>query len=120
MAPKVLVVEDNEINQELMLEILERFDCDVDTAKNGVEAIEKVSTSDYALIFMDMQMPVMGGLEATKKIREMKSSIPIVALTASSMQGEKEKCLEAGMDDYLAKPFAFQDLEAFIVKYLPS
>lgn len=118
---KVLVVEDHFINQELMKEMLDRFDCDVDTAENGIEALERVENSHYSVIFMDLQMPEMDGFEATKEIRKIqerkKAKTPIIAITANAMQGDQKKCLDAGMDDYLSKPFELNDIENLLKKY---
>ena len=106
---KVLVVEDNEINQLVALGMLESLGYDVDTADNGLLALTALDESRYDVILMDGQMPEMDGYEATQKIREHSnpevSSTPIIALTANAMSGDAEKCLKAGMDDYLSKPF---------------
>ena len=106
---KVLVVEDNEINQLVALGMLESLGYDVDTADNGLFALAALEDSLYDVILMDCQMPEMDGYEATGKIREHKNpevaAIPIIALTANAMSGDAEKCLNAGMDDYLSKPF---------------
>jgi len=106
---KVLVVEDNEINQLVALGMLESLGYDVDTADNGLFALQALEDSLYDVILMDCQMPEMDGYEATGKIREHKNpavaAIPIIALTANAMSGDAEKCLNAGMDDYLSKPF---------------
>lgn len=120
---KILVVEDHFINQELMKEMLDRLECDVDTAENGREALEQVGVNEYDVIFMDLQMPEMDGLEATRKIREMqkgKKHTPIIALTANAMQGDQKKCLDSGMDDYLSKPFEVKDIENLLDKYCNS
>ncbi len=110
---RILVVEDNRINQLVALGILEKFELTADVAGNGLEAIEilKASTqkSTYTLILMDCQMPEMDGYQATQVIRsgaagEFNKNIPIIAMTANAMQGDKEKCLDAGMSDYLSKP----------------
>ena len=105
---KVLVVEDNAINQLVAKKILEKEGFDVDISENGVEALEAVQNNDYAFILMDVQMPEMDGYEATKKIREMEKNtgrhLPIIALTASAMDTDRELCIQAGMDEYVAKP----------------
>jgi signal transduction histidine kinase/DNA-binding response OmpR family regulator len=102
----LLLVEDNLINQEIALEILGGAGIRVDVANNGAEALEKVGQNDYDGVLMDCQMPVMDGFEATRKIRENKShsALPILAMTANTMAGDKEKCIECGMDDHIAKP----------------
>lgn len=119
---KILIVEDDEVNQELMLAMVNTFSIKADIAENGLIAIEKIkSHDDYALIFMDLTMPEMGGLEATKIIRnldsEKRKSI-IIALTANAMPGDKEKCLEAGMDDYTEKPVSLKRLKEVLDKWL--
>jgi CheY-like chemotaxis protein len=116
---RILVVEDHFINQELMKEMLDRLQCHVDTAENGREALEKIETGEYDAIFMDLQMPEMDGLQATREIRKRQGEkkIPIIALTANALQGDQKKCLEAGMDDYLAKPFEIKDIEKLLTKY---
>jgi|GEM_PF-1447786 len=114
---RVLVVEDNSINQQVAKEILQKFGCRVDVASNGVEAVEAVQLLPYDLIFMDVQMPEMDGYEATQVIRalpEKMSKIPIIAMTANAMKGDKEKCLAAGMDSYLSKPINMEKLVAAI------
>ena len=106
---KVLVVEDNEINQLVAMGMLESLGYDVDTADNGLLALTALEDSLYDVILMDCQMPEMDGYEATGKIRAHENAevanIPIIALTANAMSGDAEKCLNAGMDDYLSKPF---------------
>ena len=107
----VLVVEDNETNQEVVRSMLKIIGCKVKIASNGREAIDALSESSYDLIFMDCQMPVMDGYQATAEIRRMEEQkeieprIPIIALTANALEGDRDKCLAAGMDDYLSKPF---------------
>ncbi len=105
----VLVVEDNEINQLVAMGMLESLGYDVHTADNGVLALEALEEIVYDLILMDCQMPEMDGYEATRRIRAHENrkiaSIPIIALTANAMSGDAEKCIAAGMDDYLSKPF---------------
>ncbi len=106
---KFLVAEDNEVNQKVIRHVLQKAGGTVDIANNGAEAVFFLKkNSDYDLIIMDLQMPEMDGYAATKYIRnEMHLSIPIIAMTASALKGEKTKCLEIGMNDYLSKPFDF-------------
>ena len=106
---KFLVAEDNEVNQKVIRHVLQKAGGLVDIANNGLEAVSFLKKNkDYNLIIMDLQMPEMDGYEATKYIRnEMNLSIPIIAMTASALKGEKSKCLEIGMNDYLSKPFDF-------------
>jgi signal transduction histidine kinase/CheY-like chemotaxis protein/ligand-binding sensor domain-containing protein len=103
----ILVVEDNRINQKVLSHQLINLGYSIEVAENGAEAVAKVKTSRYDLIFMDVQMPVMDGFQATQEIRnlgEHSASIPIVAVTANAFQSEREKCFSSGMDDYLTKP----------------
>ncbi|TVQ01363.1 MAG: hybrid sensor histidine kinase/response regulator [Balneolaceae bacterium] len=105
---KVLVVEDNLINQLVAKKLLEKEGFEVDISENGVEAVEAVQKTNYAFVLMDIQMPEMDGYEATKKIREMEKQsgrhLPIIALTASAMDVDRELCILSGMDEYVAKP----------------
>lgn len=104
---KFLIVEDNEVNQRVIKQVLQRAGGAVDIVSNGLEAISQLKKNKaYNLIIMDLQMPKMDGYAATKYIRNvMKLSIPIIAMTASALKGEKSKCIEIGMNDYLSKPF---------------
>jgi CheY-like chemotaxis protein len=106
---KILLVEDNLINQKITLLSIGKLVKSIDTAINGQVALDKFGTTIYDLILMDIQMPVMNGLIATEKIRALESTtnshVPIIAITANAMIGDKEKCLSAGIDDYLSKPF---------------
>ncbi len=117
---KVLLAEDNEINQQVARELLEKACLIVTIANNGKEAIEKVEGSEFDLVLMDVQMPEMGGHEATGCIRENPrfSNLPIVAMTALAMTGDREKCIEAGMDDYITKPIDINELFSALVKWI--
>lgn len=116
---KILLVEDNLVNQEVFLGMMSSMKCDVQIASSGQEAIRMGAENDYDIIFMDCQMPEMDGFEATRRLRakERKKNI-IVALTANASKADRAKCLAAGMDDYLSKPFAMLDLEIVLVKWL--
>ncbi len=117
---KILVVEDNLINQKVVLKVLERLGFNADIADNGFEAIEKVREHNYDLIFMDMEMPVMDGIEATRNILKVpyKDKIPIiVAMTANATTEDKARCFEAGMKDFIAKPITLQSTEDVLVKW---
>ena len=105
---KVLLVEDNEINQELALEILNSIGVNADVAFNGLEALEKVKIADYDLVFMDMQMPLMDGLQTTRRIRSdfAERGLFIVAMTANASHEDRQNCLDAGMDDFMPKPIS--------------
>jgi PAS domain S-box-containing protein len=119
----ILLVEDNAINQRVAQRFLERLGCRVEIASDGALGVEAYRTGKFDLILMDMQMPVMDGIEATQRIREIEggsSHIPIVALTANAMMGQLERCLAAGMDDYLTKPLDIQRLEDTLERFLKA
>ncbi|MBI2978627.1 MAG: response regulator, partial [Rhodospirillales bacterium] len=110
---RVLVVEDNAINRRVAVAVLESAGYRVDVASNGLEAVEAVHARPYDVVLMDVQMPEMDGLEATRRIRSRPpdgTRIPIIGVTASAMHGDREKCLDAGMDDYIAKPINLREL----------
>jgi signal transduction histidine kinase/CheY-like chemotaxis protein len=117
----LLVAEDNVVNQLLITRLLEKRGHRVTMTSTGREALEALEKERYDLVFMDMQMPEMGGLEATAAIREREKSpgihMPVVALTAHAMKGDRERCLAAGMDDYLSKPIGAQELDAVLTRY---
>ncbi len=120
---RILLAEDNIINQKVARKMIERLGCSVDVAVNGMEVLEKLSQQDYDLIFMDCQMPEMDGYEATLEIRRRPwkaGKTPIIALTANAMDGDREKCLKAGMDDYLSKPVKADDLVNMIHQWYRS
>nr|WP_328805277.1 ATP-binding protein [Paenibacillus albicereus] len=119
-APRVLVAEDNEVNQKLILKLLDRFGIEADVAENGELAVEMALSRTYDLIFMDMKMPVMDGLEATRRIvGQSGSAYPaIIAMTANVLPGDRQKCLEAGMTDYISKPIRPDILETAITRHL--
>ena len=120
---RVLIVEDNAVNQMVAARLLEKLGCRVDVAANGREAVEMVGLLPYDAIFMDCQMPEMDGLEATREIRRREGSSvhrPIIAMTANAMQGDRERCLGAGMDDYVSKPIRKADLTAALKRHLPK
>jgi CheY-like chemotaxis protein len=117
---RVLVAEDNAVNQTVVMRLLEKLNCVVDLAVNGQEAVDMASTGDYDMIFMDCQMPVMDGYQATGELRALESErarIPIVAMTAHAMAGDRERCLEAGMDDYIAKPLGERGLREVLERW---
>ena len=108
---KILLVEDNEINQFLASTILKKWKMEVDIASNGLIALNMLEEKSYDIILMDIQMPVMGGIEATQIIRnELNISTPIIALTANAIKGESEKYINAGMNSYISKPFNHSEL----------
>ncbi len=117
---RVLLAEDNEINQRIAMRILEKSGYDAKAVGNGKLAVEELSRSRYDIVLMDIQMPEMDGLEATARIREMESPvrrIPIIAVTANCMAGDREKCLSAGMDDYIPKPMDLTKLRLALEKW---
>ncbi len=116
---RVLLVEDNPVNQKLALALLNRLGAEVTLAENGQEALECLEQSSFDLIFMDIQMPVMDGLTATSRIKAEPAwqHIPIVAMTAHAMQGDRERFLAAGMDDYLTKPVRKADVRQILAQY---
>ncbi len=122
---QILVAEDNRVNMMIATEILEQYGCNVTPAGNGLEAIERASSQRFDLIFMDCRMPEMDGYEATGVIREHEGkehslAVPIIALTANAMKGDRDKCIAAGMDDYVTKPVKKEELAAVLLKWLPK
>ena len=126
LSPMVLLVEDSTVNQEVGRDMLESLGCVVELVDNGLSALQAVQRASYDLIFMDCEMPEMDGIEATRRIRKWEESqgaarprrIPIVALTAYAMQGDRMACLASGADDYLSKPYTREDLSRLITRYL--
>ncbi len=117
---RILLTEDNAVNQKVALIHLRKFGFSADVAENGREAVEAVKKDGYDLVLMDIQMPEMDGHEATRAIRRAGFDLPIIAMTANAMKGDREKCLEAGMNDYLAKPVNPKELLAKIEQWSAS
>lgn len=121
---RVLLVEDNLVNQKVAAKMLGKLGCTVDLAENGAIALERYDSGRYALVLMDLSMPVMDGLEATRLIRQREKRtgqrVPIVALTANAMEGDRERCIGAGMDEYLTKPVRAEGLAEVIGRYAPD
>jgi signal transduction histidine kinase/CheY-like chemotaxis protein/HPt (histidine-containing phosphotransfer) domain-containing protein len=119
---QILLTEDNLVNQEVAKELLLLFGCKVTIANNGVEAVDLVQKIDFDLVLMDIQMPVMDGITAVKKIRQFNlekfKTLPIIALTAHSLQGDRDKSIEAGMDDHITKPIELNELTKILSKFL--
>jgi two-component system, sensor histidine kinase and response regulator len=117
---RILLVEDNAVNQKVATRMLERMGCRVDQAGNGKEAVEMAATLPYDLIFMDCHMPEMDGYDATREIRAREKRGKhriIVAMTANALKGDRERCLEAGMDDYISKPIQKGALVTALTRY---
>ena len=117
----MLVAEDNAVNQRVARRFLERLGCTVDVVDDGAQAVEVLARSSYDFVLMDMQMPIMDGLEASQRIRAQErpgQRVPIVALTADAMVGTFERCLAAGMDDYLTKPIDAKRLEDVLERFV--
>jgi two-component system, sensor histidine kinase and response regulator len=120
---RVLVVDDNTTNQKVARLMLENLGCRVDVACNGKEAIDMLELLPYDVVFMDCEMPEMDGYHATAEIRRRHADdrhVPVVAMTAKAIQGDRERCLAAGMDDYISKPVRLEDLDAALVRWGPS
>jgi CheY-like chemotaxis protein len=118
----LLVVEDEPINREIALELLREYDITADIAENGRQALEILKTKTFDLVLMDMQMPEMDGLEATRRIRAQSqyTLLPIIAMTANAFAEDRERCLKAGMNDFIVKPVDPQDLKMLLLHYLAS
>lgn len=117
---KVLLVEDNIINQKIAEKMLFRLGLKIEIANNGQEAIQMIENggSEYDLVFMDVQMPVLNGLDTTRELRSHHYNVPIVAMTANALQGDREICLDSGMNDYVGKPVKMEDLMAVIARWI--
>lgn len=119
---KILLVEDNLLNQRIVMFSLKKYNHEVVIANDGIEAVEKFSEAKYDFILMDIMMPVMDGLEATVKIREVEEMnqvekrTPIIALTANTMDNDRNTCLSYGMDEFMAKPFDIEKLKLILTK----
>ncbi len=123
LAGQVLLVEDHPVNQKVAQKLLERLGLEVDVAENGEVALEKLRTRAYAMVLMDCQMPVLDGYSATRRLREIETRqgqarIPVIAMTAHAMAGDRERCLQAGMDDYLSKPLDRAALRETLARWL--
>jgi two-component system, sensor histidine kinase and response regulator len=123
VGPKILLVEDNPVNREVAAGMLESLGCAIDAAENGWLAIQAMNSAAYDAVLMDCQMPVMDGLTATAEIRRCEHTsgaarVPIIALTANAMEGDRERCMAAGMDDFLSKPFTQQQLATLLRRWL--
>lgn len=120
---RILVAEDNLVNQKVAERLLKRLEVGCEIVSDGAQALHAVQKSDFDLVFMDWQMPVMDGLEATRQIRRLGGkyrTLPIISVTANAMEGDADACLEAGMDDYLSKPITPEKLRGMLEKWLPG
>ncbi|MCS7019444.1 MAG: ATP-binding protein [Cytophagales bacterium] len=121
---RILLAEDNEFNQVLVTTLLKKWGMQATVVNNGRQAVEEILSHDYDLVLMDVQMPEIDGYQAARHIRQLpypkKSNIPIIAMTASALKGEVERCMAAGMNDFIAKPFDKQLLRDKILRYLPA
>jgi CheY-like chemotaxis protein len=117
---RILLAEDNVSNQRVTLEMLKKLGYRADAVANGAEAIQALERQHYDLILMDIKMPVLGGIEATRMIRERwpNNGPKIIAITAYALHGDREKCLAAGMDDYLGKPVQKEELAEVLEKFV--
>ena len=113
---RILLAEDNVVNQKLALRLLQQMGYRADLAANGLEAIEAVQRQVYDLVLMDVQMPEMDGLEASRRLGRLPTRPRIVAMTANAMQGDRDICIAAGMDDYLTKPIRVEELAAALTR----
>jgi len=118
--PRVLVVDDNPVNRKVAGGFLKKIGFQVDMVEDGQQAVDAAEKNAYGLIFMDCQMPVMDGYEATREIRKRfpGEMLPIIAVTANAMEGDREKCFDAGMDDYIAKPLRMDKLKSKVAIWL--
>jgi len=117
---RVLLVEDNDFNQQVATELLSDMGVVVELAENGAIAVAKVKEAPWDLVLMDMQMPVMDGVTATRAIRDLGKTLPVVAMTANAMESDRQRCLDAGMNDHLAKPIDPDELEAALLRWIKA
>ena len=123
IAGRILLAEDNLVNQEVAIDMLEQMGYAVNVANNGEEAMQLLNRQDYALVLMDCEMPILDGYAVTRLLREKENTdelvrTPVVALTAHAVEGAREKCIESGMDDFLTKPFSYAGLDAMVEKWI--
>ena len=116
---RILLAEDNKVNQKVALNMFKRMGLNIEIAETGVEVLDRLSIIPYDLIFMDVQMPEMSGVEAAQEINKKwgQERPLIIAMTANAMTGDKERYLEAGMDDYISKPFRIKDIEDALLRH---
>ncbi|MBF0546998.1 MAG: response regulator [Candidatus Riflebacteria bacterium] len=124
-SPAILVVEDNSVNLQVAVAMLKKLGFRTETASNGLEAVEMLMEKEYDLVFMDIQMPVLDGYEATRRVRDPKNGaknpqVKIIAMTANAMSGDREECLSAGMDDYISKPVNIKEMITMLKRTFPD
>ena len=122
---RLLLVDDNELNAMLASRVLQMLGIDVTIAENGAVALDAFARARFDIVLMDCQMPVLDGYNATRHIRELEARTgarrtPIIAITANTLAGDREKCLAAGMDDYLGKPYSARDLRPKLTRWMPA
>ncbi len=117
---RALLVEDDMLNRKMAMIFLDKLGVSAVSAINGKDALEKFSPKDFDIVFMDCEMPVMDGYEASREIRKLGASVPVIAVTANALEGDKKTCLDAGMDDHIAKPFNLEILKKLLSKYCPG
>jgi CheY-like chemotaxis protein len=122
---RVLLAEDNPVNQQVALSMLGKFGVHAELAGDGEAALARLAEGDWDLVLMDVQMPVLDGLSATRTLREREKAeggrrIPVIAMTANAMESDRQACLDAGMDDYVSKPFRSEQLHAALARWLPA
>jgi hypothetical protein len=121
---RILLVEDNEVNRQVFLRQLERLGYRAEYASDGREALERIAKEGFDLVFMDCQMPVMDGFQSARAIRKMETRtgqhVPIIALTANALAGDRDDCMAAGMDDYLSKPAGLSDISRILARWLST
>jgi CheY-like chemotaxis protein len=120
---RVLVAEDVEMNRQLVRALLTRMGCEVELAENGLQALAAIENGEYDLVLMDCLMPLMDGYEATNRLRakEVQTGaprLPVIALTGNAIEGDRERCITAGMDDYLAKPFTADEFADTVGRWM--
>lgn len=121
--PRILLAEDNSVNARITQRLLERQGCEIELVTDGIQALDALATKRFDLVLMDVQMPQLDGLEATRQLRRSpgpNDGVPVVALTACAFQEDRERCLDAGMDDYISKPVASAELSRIIHHWVRS
>lgn len=113
---RVLVADDNSFNQFIFKKIVSKWNVNPVFADNGLEAIERFESAEFDIVFIDLQMPILDGVEATRKIRQMNATVPIIALSAAVIEDEVQRAIEAGVQDFVLKPFEPDSVYSFLIK----